>query len=243
VSWLELAWVAVSVGLASFAQSLSGFGFSLLSVPIMTLVVSPKDAVIISTLLGAVSTTTQAIVDRAHRDWTLARRLAVAAYLGMPIGLVIFVVVSESVLRAVLGVVVISATVLLARGFTLKDDTRIIDWLMGFASGALSTSTSTNGPPLVFLMQARGLTPEVFRATLNTVFALSNIGALGLFLAAGKIDGNALTGVMVALPALGTALVIGYRLRPLIRSDRFRRMVLGMLVLSGVSVLIAAFTH
>lgn len=240
---LELVWVAVSVALAAFAQSLSGFGFSLLSVPVMTLVVSPKEAVIISTLLGAVSTTTQAILDRAHRDWSLARRLAVAAYLGMPVGLVIFVVVSESVLRAVLGVVVILATVSLARGFTLRDDSTILDWILGFASGALSTSTSTNGPPLVFLMQARGLSPEVFRSTLNTVFALSNVGALSLFLAAGRIDSHALKGVMVALPALGMALMTGYRLRPLIRAERFRKMVLGMLVLSGVSVLVAAFTH
>lgn len=243
VSGLELMWVAVSVGLASFAQSLSGFGFSLLSVPIMTLVVSPRDAVIISTLLGAVSTTTQAVLDRAHRDWTLARRLSVAAYLGMPVGLVIFVVVSESILRIVLGIVVISATLLLARGFTLREDTRTVDWLMGFVSGALSTSTSTNGPPLVFLMQARGLSPEVFRSTLNTVFALSNIGALTLFFAAGKIQTESLIGVMVALPALGIALTIGYRFRPLIKADKFRRMVLGMLVLSGVSVLVAAFTH
>lgn len=243
MSWLELVWVAVSVGLASFAQSLSGFGFSLLSVPVMTLVVSPRDAVIISTLLGAVSTTTQAILDRAHRDWVLARSLAVSAYLGMPIGLGIFVVVSETMLRVVLGVVVVSATVLLARGFTLRDETKAVDWAMGFISGALSTSTSTNGPPLVFLMQARGLPPEVFRSTLNTVFALSNIGALALFLAAGKIDSRSFTGVLVALPALGVALSLGYRIRPFIQADRFRKMVLGMLVLSGVSVFVAAFAH
>lgn len=243
MSGLELVWVAVSVGLASFAQSISGFGFSLLSVPIMTLVVSPRDAVIISTLLGAVSTTTQAILDRAHRDWALARRLAVSAYVGMPAGLVIFVIVSESMLRLVLGVVVVSATLLLARGFTLHDDTTSMEWAMGFISGALSTSTSTNGPPLVFLMQARGLPPEVFRSTLNTVFALSNIGALALFFAAGKVDSHSLVGVIVALPALAVALSLGYRIRRLIHADKFRRMVLGMLVLSGMSVFIAAFTH
>lgn len=240
---LELIWVAVSVAAASLAQSLSGFGFSLLSVPIMTLVVSPRDAVIISTLLGTVSTTTQAILDRAHRDWSLARRLAVAAYLGMPLGFLVFVVVSESVLRMVLGVVVISATFLLARGFTLREDTRVVDWLMGFVSGTLSTSTSTNGPPLVFLMQARGMKPEVFRSTLNTVFALSNIGALTLFIAAGKVDSRSLVGVLVALPALGLSLTVGYRLRPLIHGDRFRKIVLGMLVLSGISVLASAFGH
>lgn len=240
---LELLWVAVSVLVASTAQSLSGFGFSLLSVPIMTLVVSPHDAVIISTLLGAVSTTTQSILDRAHRDWALARRLAVAAYVGMPVGLIVFVVVSESAMRMTLGAVVILAAMSLARGFTLSEGGRATDWAMGIMSGVLATSTSTNGPPLVFLMQARGLAPEVFRSTLNTVFALSNVGALALFIAAGEIDSRPLLGVGVALPALAVGLLIGYRLRPRVRAERFRGIVLTMLVLSGVSVFIAAFGH
>jgi hypothetical protein len=238
---LELIWVVGVIVIASFAQSLSGFGFALLSVPLMSLVISPRDAVVISTVIGAVSTTSQAVIDRRHLDWLLARRLSIAAYIGMPIGLLAFVLVSETGLRFGVGVTVLLATFLLLRGFRLQESQRHYEWLLGATSGILSTSTSTNGPPLVFLMQARQLSPEVFRATINTVFALSNFGALGLFLAAGKVSSDNMVGVVVALPALGVSLGLGYFVRRHVTPSRFKFLVLGLLLLSSVSVLVSAF--
>jgi uncharacterized membrane protein YfcA len=238
----ELAWVAIAIAFASFAQSLSGFGFALLSVPLMTLVVSPRDAVIISTIIGATSTSVQAVLDRPHLDWPLAKRLSIAAYIGMPFGLGAFLVVSETGLRLVLGLVVLIATFLLLRGFRLRDEQHHYDWILGIISGILSSSTSTNGPPLVFLMQARQMSPATFRATINTVFALSNIGALALFLGAGKVTTDNLAGVGVALPSLGIALSLGYVARKHISPERFKNLVIVLLLLSSVSVLISAFT-
>ena len=239
----ELAWIAGCIAFASFAQTLSGFGFSLLAVPLMTLVVSPRDAVVVATISGAISTTSQAVIDRKHVDSSIAKRLILASYAGMPFGLMAFIFVSETGLRLVLGVVVISAAVLLLRGFRLRDDSHHLDWLFGIVSGFLSTSTSTNGPPLVFLMQARQLAPATFRATINTVFAVVNVGALALFVSAGKVNGNNLSGVAVAVPALGVALAIGYAVRRHITQERFNTLVILLLFLSAISVVVSAFTN
>ena len=239
----ELAWIAGCIAFASFAQTLSGFGFSLLAVPLMTLVVSPRDAVVVATIIGAISTTSQAVIDRNHVDSSIAKRLILASYAGMPFGLMAFIFVSETGLRLVLGVVVISAAVLLLRGFRLRDDSHHLDWLFGIVSGFLSTSTSTNGPPLVFLMQARQLAPATFRATINTVFAVVNVGALALFVSAGKVNGNNLSGVAVAVPALGVALAIGYAVRRHITQERFNTLVILLLFLSAISVVVSAFTN
>jgi len=239
----ELAWVALAIAVASFAQSLSGFGFALLSVPLMTLVVSPRDAVIISTIIGATSTSIQAVLDRKHLDWPLAKRLSIASYIGMPFGLGAFLFVSETGLRFSLGIVVLVATFLLLRGFRLHDEQHHYDWSLGIVAGLLATSTSTNGPPLVFLMQARQMSPATFRATINTVFALSNIGALALFLSAGKVTSQNLTGVAVALPSLGVALSLGYIVRRYVSAERFKYLVIVLLFLSSVSVMTSAFTR
>ena len=239
----ELAWVALAIAVASFAQSLSGFGFALLSVPLMTLVVSPRDAVIISTIIGATSTSIQAVLDRKHLDWPLAKRLSIASYIGMPVGLGAFLFVSETGLRFGLGVVVLVATFLLLRGFRLHDEQHHYDWSLGIVAGLLATSTSTNGPPLVFLMQARQMAPATFRATINTVFAISNIGALALFLSAGKVTSQNLTGVAVALPSLGVALSLGYIVRRHVSAERFKYLVIVLLFLSSVSVMMSAFTR
>ena len=237
----ELAWIAGCIAFASFAQTLSGFGFSLLAVPLMTLVVSPRDAVVVATIIGSISTSSQAFIDRKHVDVPIARRLILASYAGMPFGLMAFVFVSETGLRLVLGVVVVTAAVLLMRGFHLRDDRHRFDWLLGIVSGFLSTSTSTNGPPLVFLMQARRLDPATFRATINTVFAVVNLGALALFASAGKVNSNNLSGVAVALPSLGIAIAVGYTVRRRITQARFNTLVIALMFLSAISVVVAAF--
>ena len=142
-----------------------------------------------------------------------------------------------------LGIVVVTATMLLLRGFHLKDESHHFDWLLGMVSGFLSTSTSTNGPPLVFLLQARRLDPATFRATINTVFAIVNLGALALFASAGKVNSNNLSGVAVALPALGAAMCLGYAVRRKITQERFNSLVIVLLFLSAISVVVSAFTN
>jgi uncharacterized membrane protein YfcA len=243
VSGALLIWVAFAVGVASFAQSLAGFGFALLCVPIMTVFVPPHEAVVISTAIGAVSTTIQAYTDRANTDWVMARRLIMSSFLGMPLGLAAFVFVSESVMRIVLGVVVSLAAFLLWKGFRLKEETRIVDWGLGIISGALSTSLSTNGPPIVFVMQARQFPPTIFRATINTVFSIVGLVSLALFVGTGKVEAKSINGILVALPVLAVSLSIGFRIRPHVHGERFRRLVLFLLLLSGLSAIVAAITH
>lgn len=240
MSGYELLWIAGCIFCASFAQSLSGFGFSLLAVPLMTLVVSPREAVIIATIIGAISTTSQALLDRRHLDKNIAKRLTIASYLGMPFGLGAFVFVSETGLRLVLAVVVLLSVVVLMKGFRLHGERHRLDWLLGVVSGFLSTSTSTNGPPLVFIMQARQVPPDVFRATINAVFSMVNIGALVMFFAAGKVTQNSLTGVLVAVPSLLIALRIGYMVRTHVTPEKFKNLVLFLLFLSAISVAFSA---
>lgn len=243
MSLIDLLWIAGCISFASFAQSLSGFGFSLLAVPLMTLVVSPRDAVVVATVIGALSTTSQAYIDRAFVDAAIAKRLTLASFIGMPFGLTAFVLVSETGLRVVLGVVVLVSAVMLLRGFQLHDEKHRLDWVLGVVSGFLSTSTSTNGPPLVFVMQARRIDPAVFRATINTVFSLVNIVAVVMFAVAGKVNTQNLGGVLVAIPALFLALRIGYYFRKRITPEHFRSLVIFLMFLSAGSVIVSAFTN
>lgn len=203
------------------------------------MVLEPRDAVVISTFIGALSTTTQAVVDRHHVDRALTKRLVAASYLGMPLGLVVFLYVSDTGLRLGLGVVVILAAVSLWRGLSLRPSSKM-DWGFGFVSGVLATSTSTNGPPLVFLMQARNFAPQDFRSTINTVFSFVNIGAIAFFLSSGSVSKESVIAAIASVPALLFALKIGYWLRPKVSAELFRRLVISLLILSGISLAVKA---
>lgn len=238
----QLTMVAMAVGVAAMVQVLSGFGFALLSVPLMTLAVPTQQAVVVSTLLGAGVSTWQAWNLRAHIVRPVATRLAVAAYAGMPLGLLIFLSVDDHVLRLILGVSVLVAVGLLAVRIDLRGASPSVDYAAGFVSGVLNTSLSTNGPPLAFTLQARRFAPDAFRGTINSVFALSNVLGVSLFVAAGKVNSDGLRAAVVALPALFIGQAVGMPLRRHVSPERFRVMVILLLVLAASSAIASAFT-
>ena len=236
----EFIWIGCVVFVAATAQSISGFGFALLAVPLMSVVIDPRDAVVIATFIGAFSSSTQACIDRQHTSWQIARRLNIAAYIGMPFGLLLFVIVDESVLRLLVGSVVLVATILLVRGFSLRSTHVWSDWVLGAVSGILATSTSTNGPPLVFLLQAKKLEAAYFRATISTVFSITSVGAIALFVVAGKVTSEGVAGVIISIPILIIGLKIGYLCRPIVKEQSFRQIVIAMLILASVSAFASA---
>ncbi len=240
VTTAQLIVVGAAVFVAAFMQIVAGFGFALLAVPLMTLAIEPKIAVVVSTLTGIFVTSWQAYKDRDVADKVLVRRMTIGAYIGMPLGLLVFVSVNDNVLRFLLGLAVLVAVVLLAMRVNLHHVGPRLDYGSGFISGVLATSLSTNGPPLVFVLQARQLSAVTFRATISTVFALSNIGGLALFIASGKITRDGIVAAAVTIPAMLFGQLLGFPIRKHVHGERFRWLVLVLLVVAAISAIINA---
>ena len=170
----------------------------------------------------------------------LLKRLLVGAFIGMPLGLVILNVVSDFALQLTLGISVLVATVLLARNINLSHVGPRMDVGLGFVSGVLATSLSTNGPPLVFDLQARRLPAEQFRATTSATFSICSVGGLALFIADGKITRKGVDASLIALPAWALGQLIGWPIRKHFQGERFRVMVLCLLFAAGVSTILFA---
>jgi len=240
VTTAQLIVVGGVIFFAAFLQIVAGFGFSLLSVPLMTLAIDPKFAVIVASLTSAFVTSWQAVKDRKSADKVLVRRMVWAAYVGMPIGLLVFITVNNDVLRLALGIAVLIAAALLAAGFNLHHVGSHLDFGAGFISGVLATSLSTNGPPLVFALQARQLEPVRFRATISTVFAICNIGGLALFFASGNVTRDGLVATAVTIPALILGQLLGFPVRKHVHGERFRWLVLVLMFVAGTSAIVNA---
>ena len=155
-------------------------------------------------------------------------------------GLLAFVFVPQDFLKVLLGVGVLFGVVVLACGIDMRATHRSFDWIMGALSGVLLMATSTNGPPLVFTLQARHVEAARFRATLNTVFAFSGYLAIVLFATSGKITLQSLWLGVVLVPLMVCGLALGTRVRAHIEPNRFRILVLGLLTVSGASSIFSA---
>ena len=231
----QLLAVALVVLVAAAAQMVSGFGFALMAVPLMGLAIDLKTAVVVCTICGTASNTFQAMTDRGHRDSALALRLILASLAGMPFGWLLLEAASNDQLRVVVGLTVLAALVILSVSRLSPDIGPVADVLAGVVSGALAIATSTNGPPLVLLMRAKKMRPEVFRATINTVFSVVAVVSIVVFVSSGRVDSAVLKGAACAVPGLVVGIVAGQRIRSRLNEAFFWRLVLVLLVGSAVA--------
>ena len=231
-SFLALALIVFAT---ASIQAVVGFGFALLSVPIMMQVVGLHRAVILASLIGTANNFYQYRDLKHDQDKTQVKRFLSASFLGAPLGLVAFIYADQHVLKVFLGAGVLLGVILLVRGRDLTNAHISLDWAMGVISGFLLTSTSTNGPPLVFALQARKSEPQVFRATLNMIFLVSGVYGLVLFAVFGEIATSDLLVAAAVLPSMMIGVSIGKFVRNRVDPDRFRIAVLVLLTVAGFS--------
>lgn len=237
----QYALVCAVVLFAAIVQTSAGFGFSLTAVPMMALFADTRTASMVAGVLSMGTSGFQAWHGRAHTDWASVKRLCLAAAIGLPIGLLVFEVASERGLKLFLGLSTLAMVALLARGLDLSDAGPGIDWAAGAAAGVLTTSLSTNGPPLVFVLQGRRLPPERFRATITTVFLLTGLVSLIGRAAVGGFTHEVNVSILLSPVPLALGIAGGFWMRRFLDEERFRKVVMILLVVAALSAIAAAF--
>lgn len=240
MSPVELAVIALVVVAAATIQSLTGFGFALLAVPLLALVMPAESAVVISATLGLITSAGLAVKERAHGDRVAIRRMLGGAVVGAPVGIAVLEVMTGRQLRFLLAAVIFSFLLITLRGWALRRDSAGIEIGAGVVSGVLNTTLSTNGPPLVMALQARHLPPSQFRGTLAPIIAATGVLTVVLFAATGRYDAEVWQSLAVALPALGAGYLVGTRQHHRFEPAAFRRLVLVLLTITGVVTLVGA---
>lgn len=234
VSPAALALGFTAVAFAGSAQAFSGFGFGLLVVPLLTLLIGPRDAVVASNVLGTLLVAAIVARERAAVDWMRAARLLIFALAGMPVGMVAFLWFPTRWLQVLVAIAVLGGTVAIYRGYKLGRPHFAIDVAAGLLSGILRTSTSISGPPVVLYLQSTGMPPKTFRATTSAFFLGSGIVAVPALLLSGRATEGAVGAIAIGVPALALGWMLGARLF-LRAHERVFRMVV-VLILAGSSL-------
>ncbi len=237
----DLLAVIVIICIAAVLQSISGFGFSLLAMPLLSIFVDIQDAVVIATLCGIFTNAVHLRKDFQLVERSIARRISLSALIGMPLGVVVLSIFSATHMRAIIGAVIVVLVFLMMRNFVLKTENTNVDIVLGAFSGLLATSVSTNGPPLVFLLQSKQLDPWRLRATLAYVFTISGCASFIVLMIAGKGSIEAFQYAMLSLPAMYLGTVVGRRARLRVTQEAFKRLMYVLLLATAVSTTLAAF--
>ena len=238
----HLGLVVALIALATVVQGVSGFGFSLASMPLLAALLGVEKALAIQTTLGIASNASTAWRARSAILRATAARMLAAMVAGMPFGWLMLDHVSGHDLKLLVGIVVGVLALLLACRVRIRFTGVALDFVSGFFSGVLSTSTGTNGPPLVIGLSGRHLPAAQSRATLSTCFAIANVIVFAALLFSGRIDRTVITAVAVSMPVLLFASSLGHGIFGRLHQHHYERIVVVLLFASAAVAIASALT-
>lgn len=195
---------------ATFIRSAFGFGEALIAVPLLALVMPVEVAVPVAVLASITVSVVAVAQDWRHIELGSARRLLVATLFGVPLGLWLLKAAPESVVKILLGTVIIlfSSYLLIQRGgLRLRSDKSAP--VFGFLAGVFGGAYGMNGPPLVAFGTLRGWSPQQFRATLQGYFLPASLVVMAGYGATGLWTMEVSRYYAVALPVIVIAIVAG----------------------------------
>ena len=234
---------AAAVAAGAAVQSATGFGFSLVAAPLVFATIGPQEAIGLLLVLGT-EVNLMTLVSERRRPRPAARDCAVMLGFALP-GAVVGVAALRGLDAVVLQVAVSVGVVATLAARHMTGGRRIPTWaapIAGFASGGLSTSTSTTGPPLLVYLLGRGLDPEQVRDSLTVCFlglTVVSVIALAVTGTSGAVP-DALT-VAILIPVVAVGHGAGRPLfAALARSRRYERAVTALLVISVLAGLATA---
>lgn len=220
---------------AGALQGFCGFGYSLLAMPLLLLMMPAGTAVSILCITGIALNLVLLAMTGKHLDIRGLAPLAAAGVAFTPAGAwLIREVPAESARTGIgVGVAFISIAMLLnLRGNLRKTTPGLL--AAGMLSGLLNGFATFSGPPVVLLLSASGEERDAQRSCLAAYFLLLGvIGALS-YSAMGVLTPDAVPSILMALPLSVLGAMAGALLARRSEKETFRRFSLGLMALLGI---------
>ena len=161
---------------ASFTQGFSGFGFQLLSIPLLLFFFDIKHAVPLGALLGLVVNIYLIIQLRESIKFNEIKSLIIGAVVGIPFGVWFLLTADSSVIKFFLGIILFIFVILSLTNFINPTGiNRNWGYLFGLFSGMLGGALNTNGPPVLIYFYLKGWDKIKIKASITGLFIFSSI--------------------------------------------------------------------
>jgi uncharacterized protein len=243
LSWWAVAWIALVTLMSGFVHGALGFGYPLIAMPLLYLVLDPKAAIVIILLPTFVLSIANAIIggrwsESIGRFWYLPLAIMTGAYVGTRM-----VVTADPAPFLLL----LALVLLLYLNINRLGGSRL-GWMKrypvpativaGLIGGWVESSTNMNLPVLLILFQGLEVGPRVMVQVAN----FCGIGGKAAQIAGwSSTDGMGLGFWLTLLPWVGTsviALAAGARIRVRIEPATYMKWLRGFLWLMAIALLV-----
>ncbi len=221
---------------AGIVQGMVGFGFAILSVPLVAILYGPGAAVAMNVVVG-----TALLAYKAWLQWGDLDRRAVftfggATLLFIPVGVLVISALPREPALALIGifVVAVAAGNLVSRHHVRRAaETPLAFWGLAGVSGILAGAFSAPGPSAVPYFTARAERPLTAQANLQLYFLILGVPVILSHTIAGNVTGAALGRALWFIPVVFAATWIGTQVALHLSTQRLRRLVDSALLALG----------
>jgi len=237
MSWPVLLYCMICVFGAAFVRGYSGFGFSLLAVTSMALVLRP--AAIIASIFMMEIAASVSLLPSVWREihWRALRLLWFGCLIGTPVGVQLLAALPVAPMKIALGIAVLAAAVLLWSGYSRKSmPTSAETVLTGSIAGLLNGAFGIVAPPVIVFFFNSPAGAAVSRASLITFFIGTDAMGISFLAHQGLVTLNGFYRFLIFAPALILGQWLGARSFKSANPAEFRRYVLLLLMFLAVAV-------
>jgi uncharacterized protein len=220
---------------AGFAQGLTGFGFSLIAFPLLTIFLQVKQITPILIVLSIITNIMVILSSKNHYKLRDLWLLIIFGVLATPIGAYILKIVQPNILKAIVGVIISLTAFFLLMNYKLKiKHLKFSQAITGIFSGILNGSLSLSGPPIILYMSNQGAKKDELRGSFSLFALITNIFAVSTMYFANLINLKIYSYLYLFSPALVIGVYCGIRVSKKVNEQVFQKITLYLLIIMGV---------
>ncbi len=227
---------------ANAIQGVTGFGKALVATPILSLFIPTNEVIVIMILSGILSTTFLLIKTIKYSNFKQIWVMIVMGIIGILTGVKLLSIAPVTELKIGMGIMVVLSAIMLGSGLKLKIKENHFSYsIAGITSGFFTGLLSMGGPPVVFFLQNQQHEKHEFRGNLTLFFAFTGIFAIASLFINQMVTPDLMTKALYFIPASLVGVLLGDYLSHKVDEKLFKKIVLFILLISGVVAIVSSF--
>lgn len=231
---------------AAMTQSITGFGFALLTLPFFLLILDLQSAIQLTLIATFIITITLIPFVYRYTPKQVVKQLILGSIAGFPIGLFFLNYATVTAIQLFVGIVILLALLMpyWSKQHAASDQNHPINKPLqtgfhGFISGMMATAIAMPGPALAFYAQRNKMSKNETRAMIFMVFMFSYAIAILLQLWMNGLYAPTRVSLMYVLPPAIIGTYVGHKVSRFIPDQLFRKLINIILLLTAVYLLVS----
>lgn len=219
---------------SALIQSITGFGFAVVGVPLLLFFMEPRQVVSIMSIGALILNLMVIYKTKGMSNHKVVWPLFFASLFGLVPGVYILKIMDPSNLKLCIGFLILLVAFLMASNYVINiKREKLATVLVGIASGFMGGSTSLSGPPVALFLISQQQNKEEFRANLVRYFCLGNIATLLIMYYMDTMDTDGIRHFIYVVPGLLIGVWLGEKAFAKISPGFFKQLTLAVIFLCG----------